>query len=258
MAAPPLLILGGTTEAAALARALDAAGAWSVTTSLAGRTASPAFLPGRLRIGGFGGTAGLVRYLRAEGFAALVDATHPFAARMATQAAAAADAAAVPRIRLLRPEWRTEAGDRWIEVPDIAAAAAALAEMPPGTAFLTIGRQEVAAFAGIGDRPLLLRSIEAAGPLPDRATTIRARGPFALEDEIALMRAHRVSVLVTKNAGGTATRAKLDAARVLGLPVVMVARPPQPPGPILPDVAAAMAALADLSGRAVRTAPHSG
>ncbi len=214
-AARRVLILGGTTEAADLARRLDASG-WAVTTSLAGRTRRPAPLPGAVRIGGFGGIDGLVAHLRAEPVAAVVDATHPFAARMPHHVAAACSTAGVPRLRLLRPGWTAGPGDRWQRVPSLDAAAASVVASGARRVFLTTGRQELAPFAALVDVWFLVRAIEAPDPQPlARATVILDRGPFAVEDERALMAAHAIEVVVTKDSGGTATAAKLTAARDL-------------------------------------------
>jgi precorrin-6A/cobalt-precorrin-6A reductase len=250
MAEPRLLILGGTTEAAALAAAALAAG-WDVETSLAGRTATPAALPGRVRVGGFGGADGLGAYLSRQRVGALVDATHPFAARIARAAAAAAEAADVPRLKLLRPAWAPAPGDRWIGAADSVDAAALLPRIvAPGTAvLLTIGRQEVAPFRQCRDLRFVLRSIEPPAPqdIGREWTILRARGPFDAAGEAALLAAHGIGTIVAKNSGGEATAAKLQAARAAGLTVVMIRRPAPPPGTIVSDVGAAMAWLAALS-----------
>lgn len=219
-----VLILGGTTEAAALARALDGV---EIITSLAGRTRAPAALPGSVCIGGFGGPEGLAAYLEAEGIGALIDATHPFAARISTNSAEAVRLRPTPRLMLVRPEWAPQPDDRWTRVPNIAAAAEAVPV--GGRAFLAIGRQELAPFATRADAWFLIRSVEPPdGPLPPHRTIITARGPFRVEDEEALLREHRIGVLVAKNSGGN--DAKLVAARRLGVPVVLVDRPALPEG----------------------------
>lgn len=219
-----MLILGGTAEAAALARALEGV---EVVTSLAGRTRAPAALPGRVRVGGFGGAQGLAAYLEAEGIDALIDATHPFAARISANAAEAVRLRPTPRLMLVRPEWTPQPGDRWTLVPSIAAAAGAVPE--GARAFLAIGRQELAPFAARADAWFLIRSVEPPdGPLPPHHAVVTGRGPFRVEDEAALLTSHRIRVLVAKNSGGD--DAKLVAARRLGLPVVLVERPAPPPG----------------------------
>jgi precorrin-6A/cobalt-precorrin-6A reductase len=232
-----VLVLGGTTEGAALCAALAAAGIGAVC-SLAGRTAAPAALPVPVRVGGFGGPAGVAACLADGGFTHLVDATHPFAARMKPNAVAGAALAGVPLMALERPEWVPAAGDRWQVVPDMAAAAAAL-PAAPAAVFLAIGRQELAAFAGLPHR-FLLRVVDAGPPPLPGADVVVARGPFTVEGDLALMRGHGVQVVVAKNAGGEGARAKLDAARTLGLPVVMVARPALPARPAVGSVAGVM------------------
>ena len=232
-----VLILGGTTEAAALARALVD---FEVITSLAGRTRAPAAPPGRMRVGGFGGAQGLADYLEAESIDALIDATHPFAAQISTNAAEAVRLRPTPRLMLVRSEWMPQPGDRWTRVPDVAAAADAV---PPGArAFLAIGRQELAPFAARADAWFLIRSVETPdGPLPPHHAVITARGPFRGEDEAALLDAHRIDMLVCKNSGGD--DAKLAAARRLGIPVVLVERPALPDGERVGTVADAVAWL---------------
>jgi precorrin-6A/cobalt-precorrin-6A reductase len=231
-----VLILGGTTEAAALARRL-VAGGWAVTTSLAGRTSRPAPLPGAVRVGGFGGIDGLVAFLGAASFAAVVDATHPFAAHMPHHAAAACSQVGVPRVRLLRPGWTARPGDRWRRVPDLVAAARSLADSGARRVFLTTGRQELAPFAPLVDVWFLVRAIEPPDPMPlSRATVVLDRGPFLVGSERMLMERHAIDTVVTKDSGGTATAAKLTAARELAVPVVVVDRPPAPEGPTVATV----------------------
>lgn len=225
MPARRVLIFGGTTEARELAARLASAG-HHVVTSLAGVTSAPRLPAGEVRTGGFGGVAGLADYLAAEKFDWLVDATHPFATQISAHAHAAAAQTGVALVRLERPPWRPEADDRWISVPDIASAVRALPE--EATAFVTIGRKEILAIAGRADIRVVARMIEApAKPLPGNWRLVLARPPFSVDEEMALMRAEGASVLVTKNAGGDGT-AKLEAARILRLPVVMIERPPKP------------------------------
>lgn len=247
-----VLILGGTTEASELARALDERTGVDVVTSFAGRTVSPRAAAGRTRVGGFGGASGLARYLQDEAVDVLLDATHPFARQMRWNAADAADSAGIPRLRVERPPWRPgdfadRTADRtagWTVVSDLAAAARAVTG--PGRVFLTIGRTELGAFAGCDATWFLVRSIDPPDPLPlPRAVGIRGRGPFTEERERALMTEHSIDTLVTKNSGGTAAVAKLAVAEALGVPVVMVERPPNPPGPLVETVTAALVWLAD-------------
>ncbi|QXJ26328.1 cobalt-precorrin-6A reductase [Actinomadura graeca] len=238
-----VLLLGGTGEARRLAEELAADPSREVISSLAGRTAAPAPLPGRVRVGGFGGPDGLAAWLREEGIDAVVDATHPFAALMTASAVVAAGRAGVPLLVLRRPGWREGPGDDWRRVPSLEAAAAAL---PGERVFLTTGRKNLAAFAGDARRWFLVRSVDPPEPpLPPRMGTVLARGPFTVEEELALMRGYAVDVVVTKDSGGAMTSAKLTAARTLRLPVVMVDRPPAPEGvPVAATAAEAVAWLA--------------
>jgi precorrin-6A/cobalt-precorrin-6A reductase len=220
-----VLVLGGTAEARRLAERLVAADV-DVLSSLAGRVADPLLPPGEVRIGGFGGTAGLAAAL--DGVAAVVDATHPFAATMTAHAAAAAAATGTPLLRLQRPGWTAQPGDAWRWVDSLEQAATAAAGYR--SVLLTTGRQGLAAFAGLTAR-CVVRSVDPPGPpLPARATVVLARGPFTVADERALMTAHGVDVVVTKDSGGPMTAAKLTAARELGVPVVLVRRPSLPAG----------------------------
>jgi len=238
-----VLILAGTAEAAALAEACAARQSIELICSLAGRTRAPSPLPGELRVGGFGGVEGLVEFLEARAIDRVIDATHPFAAQMARHAEQACRRAGVPRLRLLRPPWRRRPGDRWIEVFQLSEAACRL----PGLgrrALLTVGQRDLDAFAGLRDVWLLIRTIEPPARLPSASSVwLGGRGPFALENELALLREHAIEVLVTKASGGEATCAKLAAARALGLPVLMVRRPEPPPGPLVQSMAEALAWL---------------
>ncbi len=225
-----LLLLGGTGEARALAAALQD---WDidVVSSLAGRVTNPALPVGTTRIGGFGGVAGLAEYLRHDGIDAVVDATHPFAASITSNAAAATAQTGTPLLVLRRPGWTAGPDDQWNWVSDIGAAAAATSAAPPGTVFLTTGRRDLAAFAADASHRYLVRAVDPPGaPMPVQVTVLLDRGPYTVEGEQALMHEHGVSLLVTKDSGGTMTAAKLTAARALGLPVVVVERPALPPG----------------------------
>lgn len=239
-----VLLLGGTTEAMDMARALAAAGIAAVF-SYAGRTAAPATPPLPMRIGGFGGPEGLRAYLRAEAITHLIDATHPFAARMSHNAVAACAAEGFPLLALERPAWTAGPGDRWTHVPDMEAAAAAL-PAAPASVFLAIGRQELAAFAGRPEHRYLLRLVdppEGTLPLPQTEVVV-ARGPFTAEGDRDLMARHGIGIVLSKNAGGRGAEGKLAAARTLGLPVIMVDRPALPARPVAATVGEAMDWLA--------------
>lgn len=243
-----ILVLGGTAEASELVRRLGPRPGLDVVTSFAGRTPDPRPPAGEVRVGGFGGVPGLTAHLLADGVDVLVDATHPCAAEMRWHAAAACASVGVPRLRLERPSWEAGPGDRWQRVADLAAAADAVAHHR--RAFLTVGRTGLGAFARCHDTWFLVRTITDPHPLPLRqACVIRGRGPFPVATERALMCEHEVEVLVTKDSGGAPGRAKLDAARALGLPVVVVDRPPTPPGQVLRGVDDAEAAVLALVAR---------
>ncbi len=225
-----ILILGGTSEASAIARRLVEDTDAEVTTSFAGRIATARAAAGETRIGGFGGVAGLVDHLTASGVDLLIDATHPFAAHMRWNAREAADVVGIPTIRVERPRWSEGPGDDWRRVPDLDAAAHAVADL--SRVFLTIGRTELDAFAVCTETWFLVRTVEPATDLPGSDSLgIEARGPFTVEGERALLTDHEVEAIVTKDSGGEETRAKLAVARDLGLPVIVVDRPPNPPGP---------------------------
>ncbi len=226
MPAKRILILGGTGEARLLAVALSEAG-FDVITSLAGVTTAPQLPIGATRLGGFGGIEGLLSYLKAESIAAMVDATHPFAAQMSFQADAAARSAGLTCVRLERSAWQPEPADTWIEAATIARAVAALPR--EARVMASIGRKEIGAFFNRSDLSGLARMIEAPGhAVPQRWTVILARPPFSIEQEVELLAANSITHLVSKNAGGDATRAKLIAARERNIPVVMVRRPQKP------------------------------
>jgi precorrin-6A/cobalt-precorrin-6A reductase len=247
VASERLLILGGTAEAAELARAAVArfGDALEVTTSLAGRTERPSALAGRVRFGGFGGAAGLVAYLIENGVDRLIDATHPFAARISAAARIACEQANVPRLMLQRPPWRRHPLDRWIEVDSIATAAAIVGRTGR-RAWLTVGATELAQFSTATTVDFLIRVVDSPRqPLPLQSyEVIVGRGPFSLAEERNRIERHAIDVLVCKASGGAATEAKIIAARERGLPVIMVRRPPVEPGEIVDTVEAALAWLA--------------
>lgn len=221
-----VLILGGTAQARMLIEQLANEPAVAPILSLAGRTKNPLLPAGAYRIGGFGGVAGLVAYLRAEAIDLVIDATHPFADQMSAHAEAACREAGVPLALFTRQPWSPVEGDRWCEVATAQAAALALGPIPRRV-FLTVGRLQLPAFDAAPHHHYLIRSIDAPEPaltLPDYRM-ILARGPFSLEDEMRLMQAEKIDVLVTKNSGGEATYAKIEAARRLAIPVILM-RPP--------------------------------
>jgi precorrin-6A/cobalt-precorrin-6A reductase len=215
-----------------------------VTLSLAGRTAAPAAQLVPVRTGGFGGVPGLAQYLRTHAIKALVDATHPYASRISCNAWDAASQTQTPMIALGPPAWRAAPGDRWIE---ICGAQDAVRELGTNSqhVFLTIGRQEIAAFGSAPQHRYLIRSVEAIEPrLPvPFATYLLDRGPFTEEAERALMLSHAIEVIVAKNSGGEATYGKIAAARSLGIPVLMLRRPAAAVAPAVDTVDAAIAWL---------------
>ena len=237
-----ILILGGTTEARQLAGRLAGRGGLDVTLSLAGRTATPAAQPVPVRVGGFGGAAGLADYLRSERIDALIDATHPYAAVISANAAEAARRSDVPMIVLRRPPWIAAAADRWTEVADVREAVRALGQAPRRV-FVTLGRNELAPFADAPQHAYLIRSVDPVDPplrLP-QVSYVTGRGPFGEASDRALMREHRIDVVIAKNSGGAATYGKIAVARALGIEVVMLRRPPAP-------VSAAVASVDDAIG----------
>jgi precorrin-6A/cobalt-precorrin-6A reductase len=241
-----LLILGGTGEATALAQAALArfGDGLRVTTSLAGRTARPAVVAGDVRVGGFGGADGLAAYLAVASIDLLIDATHPFADSIARHARLAGERSGVPRLVLERSPWRRHPLDRWIEVEDVSGAAAAVSRVGR-RCFLTIGASDLGAFAGLSPVHFVVRLIDPPKqPLPLQSyQVVLGRGPFVLAGERELLRRHGIDVLAVKASGGTATEAKLIAAREVGLPVVMLRRPKPEPGPRVSTVESALAWL---------------
>lgn len=233
-----VLILGGTVEARALAAELTDRGV-QVVSSLAGRVTNPRLPVGEVRVGGFGGVDGFVRYLAENDVSIVVDATHPFAQRIGTSAANGTSRAGIPLLRLERPGWTAEPGDDWHRVASLDEAAATSTRLGDRI-FLTSGRQGLAAFAGCTEQWFLARCVDPPEPpLPPKIEILLDRGPYRLPGELRLLDEHRIDVLVTKDSGGTMTAAKLVAARTRGIPVVMVDRPPRPRTHTVGDVTAA-------------------
>lgn len=236
-----ILILGGTAEARELANRLVGMG-HDVTTSLAGRTQDPMLPQGGLRMGKFGGVPGLAAYLRAAGIDTLVDATHPYAGQISINAVAAAKAVNVPLVRYMRPAWEQTLGDDWLTVETTSEAAAALP--PNADVLLTTGHSGLEHFMTRDDCEFVVRTIEApAMALPRYASLLQTRPPYGLIDEMALMERDGITHLVTKNSGGGQTASKLEAARRLGVKVIMIARPVYGPANEVASLDGAIAAL---------------
>ncbi|MGF9694997.1 cobalt-precorrin-6A reductase [Rhizobium sp. 0TCS1.26] len=237
-----ILILGGTTEARQIAERLMAMNRFRLELSLAGRTRQPAEQPVPVRVGGFGGAEGLAGYLAAGKVDLLIDATHPYAARISANAAKASSISGVSLVALRRPGWERQAGDRWTEVESVEQAVAALGSTPR-RAFLALGRQELLPFEAAPQHVYLVRSVDPVEPPLDlpQVTYLMARGPFREADERTLLQESGIEVIVCKDSGGGASYGKIAAARDLGLEVVMIRRP------FLPDVVAfeTVDALAD-------------
>lgn len=241
-----VLILGGTGDAAQLAARVAAIGGVEVISSLAGRTREPSVPLGDLRIGNFGGAAGLASYLRQMEIDVLIDATHPFAHQISDNGARAAKEVGIPHLMLIRQPWEKQKGDRWIEVDNTEAAAAVLLNQAQRV-FLTVGRQELAAFAHLQDIWFLMRMIDPPGAdaLVPPGLLLCDRGPFFLNNEREILINHSIDTIVSKNSGGDATYAKIIAARELGLKVVMINRKAKPPGAQVADVDSAVDWLLD-------------
>ncbi|AFZ00313.1 cobalt-precorrin-6A reductase [Calothrix sp. PCC 6303] len=234
-----LLILGGTGDAAELARRVVEIPALEVRVSLAGRTRQPGEVSGLVRVGGFGGVAGLVDYLEAEKIDLLVDATHPFAAKISENAAVAAKQTGIRNLMLVRPGWEKLPGDDWYEVESVEAAAEMLPSLGKRV-FLTIGRQQLDRFSHLHDTWFLMRSIDPPETQIPGGKLLCDRGPFSLDNEKQLLQKYQIDTLVSKNSGGDATYAKIIAARELGIKVIMIQRPPIPHGEKVTDVDAAL------------------
>lgn len=252
-----ILLLGGTSEASRIAREL-AARNFDAIFSYAGRTHGPIEQPLPTRVGGFGGIEGLTNFLRENRISHIVDATHPFAVQMSAHAVAAAEDGQVGLLRFERAKWTSRDGDQWRVVPDVAGAVAAVKDMVSRTGaprvFLSIGRNQAHLFSAIDEAFFLLRLVDEAPPdlfgFHDAACEI-ARGPFNRADEIELLQKHRIEAIVSKNSGGTAAYAKIEAARHLKLPMVMIDRPALPPAATVSALDALFAALAHDAPRGV-------
>lgn len=234
-----VLLLGGTSEGFELSQRLS--GQFKdevrVTTSLAGRTVSPALPVGVSRIGGFGGMGGLRDWIVTHQVHCVIDATHPYAVKISENAFSACASVPVPFVRLERPPWDRQSGDVWHDVGDVAEAAALLPRLGR-RAFLTIGVKDLSAFSIIQDMFLLCRSIDPP-PASEALANIHAitgRGPFSVESETRVLSEFGIDVIVSKNSGGTATEAKITAARNAGLPVIMIQRSPCEISPVVSNV----------------------
>ena len=228
-----VLILGGTTEASALAKLLAGDPRFEATLTFAGRTAAPQSQPIPTRVGGFGGAEGLARYIEEQAIEAVIDATHPYAPRISANAVVACRRAGIALASLVRPAWKPEAGDKWQTAPTAVAAALAIGK-EARRVFLALGRQELHSFAAIAQHHYIARLIDPPqGGRPHKLVLLQQRGPFDFDAELRLLKEHKIDVIVSRNSGGTATYAKIEAARVLRLPVIMISRPVKPVGHIV-------------------------
>lgn len=247
-----VLILGGTGDAVKLAAKLADISKIEVISSLAGRTKKPAALIGNVRIGGFGGATGLATYLQENSIDILIDATHPCAGQISHNGAIASQSTNIPHLMLVRPQWKQVlddiSGDRWIEVESVEAATQAIPEWIKRV-FITSGRQQLEPFLKRShiypETWYLIRSIDPPDIELPNSKVLLDRGPFSLEQERQLLCEYQIEAIISKNSGGDATYAKIIAARELGLPVVMVQRPPAPEGERVADVASAIEWLLD-------------
>jgi len=223
--APRVLILGGTTEASEIAKRLAARSDVTVISSLAGRVSQPRLPAGMVRVGGFGGVAGLISYLLNEKIEVVIDATHPFASKISGNAELACNTLNIPLIAFERPPWKPQEQDLWRAVPDVQTAAS-MSNHEGSRVLLSIGRQELGAFSDCIDAWFLVRAIDEPNEkLPANSKLILKRGPFHLNNELQMLRSECISLIVSKNSGGTATYPKIEAARALRIPVVMIDRP---------------------------------
>lgn len=239
-----VLILGGTTEASQLATLLAGEPRFEATLSFAGRTAAPRSQPIETRVGGFGGADGLARYIQEQAMEAVIDATHPYAPRISANAVVACARAGVALASLVRPVWKPEAGDKWEKVPTAVVAALAIGKAPRSV-FLALGRQELHFFAAFAQHHYIARLIDPPqGVRPHNLVLLQQRGPFDRDAELRLLKERKIDVIVSRNSGGSATYPKIEAARALGLPVIMITRPAKPTGHIVRSAEEAVAWLA--------------
>ncbi len=245
MASPlRVLILGGTTEASALARRLAGDPHFEATLSLAGRTSAPRPQPLATRVGGFGGADGLARFLSEHAIQAVVDATHPYADQISANTVAACLQTGIPLASVTRAAWQPQPGDAWQVVPTAEAAAIALGQSPRRV-FLSLGRLELHAFAPAPQHHYIARTIDPPQQsiLPPDIRFLQARGPFDRPSEVKLLQDEKIEIVISKNSGGLATYPKIEAARDLGLPVVLIARPGKATGHVVASAEAAVAWL---------------
>lgn len=239
-----VLILGGTTEASELAKLLAGDSRFAAILSFAGRTAQPKAQPIETRVGGFGGADGLARYIEEQAIDAVIDATHPYAPRISANAVVACQRAGAPLASLIRPAWKPVAGDNWQTAPTAVAAGLAIGK-EPRRVFLALGRQELHFFAAFARHHYIARLIEPPqGARPHNLVVLQQRGPFDFDAELRLLKERKIEVIVSRNSGGDATYAKIEAARVLRLPVIMITRPAKPAGHIVKTAEEAVAWLA--------------
>jgi precorrin-6A/cobalt-precorrin-6A reductase len=242
---PHLLILGGTEEAYALAEALAGRADLAVTSSLSGATRDPRLPAGVHRIGGFGGVEGLRNWLVAERVALVVDATHPFALQITAQAHKAAAGAGCRYLRLERPAWQPGPGDRWHLVADLPVAIEQLQKLGAKRVFAALGARAVPQLGGVAMR-FVVRGIEPPAAVPENVVWQSGRGPFTVADERLLLEAHGIDALLCRDSGGVAGRAKLEAARALELPAVLVEHPRALVSDAVGSVASALQAIDSL------------
>jgi precorrin-6A/cobalt-precorrin-6A reductase len=222
---PRVLILGGTGEASELAAQLAVRDDLTVISSFAGRVTEPRLPAGIVRVGGFGGITGLIAYLADENIRVVIDATHPFAVKISGNAESACSTLGIPLIALERPPWEPQKEDLWRTVPDVQAAAS-MVNHKHNRVFLSIGRQELGAFSDCDHAWFLVRAIDEPNEkLPANSRLILRRGPFHLHDELQMLRTESINLIVSKNSGGSATYSKIQAARALQIPIVMINRP---------------------------------